>query len=307
MGRRLLLAIALVLLLLVLGWGLQHALAPPEEIALPRPDPAPTDAEPEKAIAQQVNGDVLLRRGGGEWVPLHSGDELAADDAIRTGEAGTVVMTLGTDITVQVDPLTEVRVGDIARSASGLDLAGGRINAVVKDSAGGLAPKRLQVTFDGSDATASSGPGEFSAISAGDGHLSVASKSGNVLLHANGKTVTVGPGLESRVEPGLPPSAPEVIPPSLFLKLGAPGATIVKDKQMKVRGDSTPGSLVDVNGVRTVVSADGRFEAVVPLQEGSNKLHVQVRSVDGKTQAGALPEITVDTKPLDVTGKVDWK
>lgn len=301
MARRFAIATLLVGLVVLGGLLLERMVlsgsaTPTPPLSLPAP----------RVVAQKITGTVVRASGKqGQWSAVHAGDLLSPDDSLRTADGASAVLALGSAITLQVDPETEVRVGDLAETTSRLDLAGGRIDAEV---AGGAGPgPHLEVSFRGSDAVAESGPGRFSAISAGDGHVVVASRNGSVELRTGKKRVTLNAGEQSRIDPGAAPSVPEKVPPSLFLKLAPPAAVVQREKQIAVRGDSTPGALVTVNGVRTVVSAEGHFEASVPLKEGVNAVEVRVRSVDGRTQSAALPPVTVDSKPLVVHGQVDWK
>jgi hypothetical protein len=233
---------------------------------------------------------------------VRAGDELSLSDTLRTTTGATAVLALGEHSLVEISPESQIQVAEISRNTSRVQLDDGRIHATVTTD-----DARLRVTFRGSDAVAESGTGEFSALTDGDGRLAVASRKGEVTLTARDRTVTVAAGQQSVVSPDLPPAAPVEIEPSLFLKVGRPSSLVQREKETVVEGTASPGAIVDVNGVRAIVGSDGRFATRVPLHEGRNGLVVKAMTASGERQTETLPAITVDSKPLDVSGKVEWK
>ncbi len=292
MGRRFAIATVIALLLLAVGVLVQGAI----ESGLPTPTPAP------KVIAARVAGNVEKLGSDGTWRSLAAGEELSLDDTLRTADGATAVLSLGEHALIELSPQSQMQVAEISRETSRLRLEDGRMQATVTTE-----DSKLRVTFKGSDAVAESGAGEFSALTVGDGTVAVAARKGDVTLTAKEKTVTVAAGQQSIVRPDLPPASPIVIEPALFLKVGKPSSLIQREKETVVTGEASPGAIVEVNGVRAVVGTDGRFSTRVELREGKNSLVVRAVTASGAKESETLPAITVDSKPLDVTGKVEWK
>jgi hypothetical protein len=118
--------------------------------------------------------------------------------------------------------------------------------------------------------------------------------------------VRIGSGQLSIVERGAAPTAPQAVPASLLLKLGAGGATTTRQKTAQVRGATAPGAIVSVGGVRVVADAKGEFSQTVPLKEGRNDLVVESTDTLGRKQRAQWPRITVDTRAPDARSKVEW-
>jgi hypothetical protein len=288
--------IALMLAAGALAWGCHKQLAAP---------PAAVDAGGIVKVARAVRvtrvaGRVERQLRDGTSVEVKAGDELAAEDVLTT-EDGSANLDVGGMADVELAASTRVSIGELTDKLSKVRLRDGRIGAVVH----GEAQRSLQVDVPGSSATATASDGEFSMLSSGS-QLSVASKRGDVTLAARGRSVRIGSGQLSIVEREQPPTAPQALPPSLFLKLGAAHAVTQREKTTTVRGATAPGAIVSINGVKLAADEKGEFATTVPLKEGANVLVVESTDTLGRRQKAAWPKIVVDNSAPEAKTKVEW-
>ncbi|MBN2494110.1 MAG: FecR domain-containing protein [Deltaproteobacteria bacterium] len=304
MRRRVSIAAVLSVLLILLSY-LVYWLWFERELPVP-PGAGQVEAPKEDAENRirvlSVGGKVERRKGQTPWTAVRQGDELQLDEAIRTGQDARAVLNIGKTAEVEIDARSEFSVKEISRTVSRVKLEQGRISAEVRGRAG----SRLKVEARGTDAVAEADRGSFSVLASGKGHLSVATRTGTVRLSAKSKTVEVRAGTQSLVQPDLPPAEPEPIPPSLFLKVGKPRSLIQREKKTLVRGATSPGAVVSINGVRVGVDQSGKFAKMVALKEGKNEILVEAQDVLGRDEKASLPEITVDSKAPDARSKTDW-
>ncbi len=272
--------------------------APPVPEPAPKPAPEPT-VDALKVLA--VEGKVQRRGGDLQWSQVHVGQELRADESIRTAPSSRAVLGLGEGGRVEVAPRTEFSVRELSRKVARVRLDQGRMAAALPE---GEVP--LRVETPGSKALAESSGGSFVVVSNGHGQLAVAATQGSVRLSVGAASVVVHEGQQSEAGTGGTPSAPHSIPNSLFLKVVRPGASVRREREALVRGETVPGALVSINGQRVASGPDGHFQVQVPLQDGRNKLVVEAEDAFGKTKRVALPPIQVKTKVRGVRARVKW-
>ncbi|RMH38032.1 MAG: hypothetical protein D6689_20385 [Deltaproteobacteria bacterium] len=308
MSRRLAAACALAAAVVALAVAVSRTLfedapvvpadaAPARAAAAP---PRPPDAAPAGGVAWvvDVTGVVERATSGGRWTPVAAGDTLSVDDVLRTGTLGRVTIAVG-DAEVRLDPDTVFAVSALTDAVTRVQLGEGRIAATVRD--GG---RRFGVAVRGSDAVAETAAGAFSVLSAGHGDATVAATRGEVTLSANRRTVTVRAGQQSVVAPGSAPTAPAPIPPSLFLKVKAPGR-VARSREVTLRGRTAPGAVIRINGERVAVDPSGAFEHSVALREGRNRVDVETRDATGRARTSQV-DVEVDTTGPAVGGDVVW-
>lgn len=269
--------------------------------APPPPAAAAATAVVRVVRVSAVAGKAVRRHAGGAPAPLRVGDVLSADDVVRTEEGGTATLDVGGVADVQVAARTQVSIGALTETLSKVQLADGRIAATVH----GGAARSLEVDAPSAGAVANARDGEFSMLSAGT-QLSVATRAGEVVLSARGRSVRIGSGQLSVVERDRPPTEPQAIPASLFLKLGAARPLIQRAKTTTVFGATTPGAVVSINGVRVAADAKGEFTSTIPLKEGPNNIAVESGDVLGRSERAAWPRVTVDNSAPDTKTKVEW-
>jgi len=270
--------------------------APPPSVA-PSVAPAmPPPITPRAAVAVTVTGRVEKRDGAG-WVELRAGDQLTAQDTIRTAEGARATLDLGAF--VEVDDRTELTVGEISASLSEVALTEGRVSA----NAGATGGPTIRISTRDTDAIAETDVGRFDVLSSGTGQVTVAAVEGEVQVTARGATVIVPAGTLSTIRTGEAPTAPREIPTSLFLKVSA--AIDARDPEA-IRGRTTPGAVVSIGGVRATAAADGQFTGRAALRPGDNAIVVLVEDATGRRARRVLSRRVQATKPrLDT--QVEWK
>jgi hypothetical protein len=262
---------------------------------------APPPAETQARLST-VRGSVQVRTGDGPWHDAAAGDPLDALDAVRAGRDAEAVIVAGAGVEVRLSPRSEVSVREIGEAAARLRIEEGHLTARVD----GARRRVLRVQARGSDAVAESRDGSFGVVADGQGQVAVAAETGSVRLTAAGASVDVAAGQSSTAIVGAAPSAPATTPGSLFLKIGALGATHTKETSTVVQGETTPGAVVRVGAVSAAADAAGRFSLQVPLQDGRNELAVEVVDAVGRAGAERLPPVVVDRNKPGIDAAVRW-
>lgn len=273
---------------------------PAEPLAAP-PDAGPATQEHGRVAVASVEGTAeRYQPATGLWEPLTAGSKLDDASVLRTRK-GTVELSIGRGIQVQVTEGSQFRLGELTDNLSKVLLEGGRMTATV----GSDAVRELSVQVAGTDVVAKTREGAFSVVRSEDTGVTVASTTGHVRLSARGKTVEVSAGQLSTVPKGQPPSAVRRIPKSLFLKLARTRGAKLTRRGTIVSGRTSPGAIVSVNGVETTAH-DGKFAVRVALREGTNAVRVRVKDALGRRLSRGVKGYEVDTRPPEVTGKVEW-
>ncbi len=251
-------------------------------------------AEAGLAEAELADGD----RDGtapGSWIVLAAGDTLKLGDWVRTGPDSAAVVDIAGTV-LHIGEHTTLTVPEFRRVSE----VRGQVTANVEP-----AEEVFVVGASQSDATASQDAGEFSLLSDGQGRVAVASKRGETVFRASGRTVVVPEGKASLATAGDGPSQPSDIPSSLFLKVARPGKAVRK-KRFTLRGQSSPGALIRVDGELIRVGDDGTFQHVVVLREGRNELAVISTDVLGRRESQRV-DVEVDSKRPKIDGRVRWR
>jgi hypothetical protein len=264
-----------------------------ERDAAPRASRA--DAADEAGVTVvEIEGEVD-REVDGHWQPVRPGDKLSPTDSIRTRLDGRAVLDVA-GVRVELDRVS--RLSSIV--ATRVELSEGRVSARVPSG-----KREFGVSVDGSDAVAETESGEFAVLADGEGAATVATVSGSVRVTAKNQTVDVPAGTQSIVGRGEAPSAPTPIPASLFLKVQKPQRKVQRSRQLSLSGTTVPGAALTINGRQVAVDAEGRFSAVVDLDEGENRVLVQTRDVIGRAAEDGVG-VEVDSRGPDVGGSVTW-
>jgi hypothetical protein len=295
---RFLLALTAILAALPLGYFL--FLHPPPAVAPPpvalrvrevAPPPRPPVVRRELKL-EEIHGTVEVRRGNGEWHPVSVGEALHPSDAVRTLKGSYAVLVNGETVEVRMEAGTEVSIEALTDTLSRLMLANGMTTARVKPGT----RQTFEVRAAGSDAVARTEGGRFTMSNNGAGTVAVGTQEGEVSFIGQGKVVIVRAGQQSIIRPGRGPSDATSVPTSLLLKVSWPARPTLTRRQLVVSGQTDPGSQVDIEGKVLPTDEEGRFSQLVPLEEGSNTVRVQARSVGGLRQE-LKRDLTVDTTP----------
>lgn len=304
MTQRLLAAAAIVAAISTAGYLAHGCLfEEPQATAGARPGPPkPESSGMDQVVVRSVRGVVERERAGEEMLRLEEGNQLSNEDTVHTKEGSEATLNAGSVATVQIAERSSLTVAEISRRLSRMRLGEGLIAA----TAHGRENSRLRVEVRGTDAVAESGKARFVVLSSGTGQVTVGTEEGSVRFSAKGKAVEIGAGEQSVVWPGLPPSEPQKIPPSLFLKVRPPDAVAQRSKSTTVRGWTVPGAVVSIDDKRIGVDARGTFNATVRLREGRNRIRVLVEDAARRQKVETLPTVTVDSRAPPVKGEVSW-
>jgi len=260
-------------------------------------EPAGSAAEAPSALVVEMKGRVE-KRAGTVWLEVRAGDRLTTQDTIRTAEGASATIDVGAP--VLVDDRTEITIGEISKTVSPLVLSEGRVSA----HAGARGGPTIRISTRDTDVVAETAAGQFDVLSSGKGHVTVAAAEGEVKVSAGGKTVGVRAGEYSTVMAGAVPSAPAKVPTSLFLKVSAAGNA--RDKAA-LQGETTPGAIVSINGVRSAPDGKGRFTGEVPLVKGANVIVVLVEDAMGRKERKVIKRDVGAPKSPKLNTQVEWK
>jgi hypothetical protein len=247
-------------------------------------------AGPDPIVVTEVTGR-LERRSGDAWTPVASGAVLASDEVVRTGATATATIAISEHVQVK---LGGARASELQLGAP-IKLADGQLTADVKPGGAGA----FGAAFGASDAVVETFDGVFSAVTDGDGGVTVVSSRGVARLRANGRAVELPANTQSIVVKADGPSAPTAIPTSLFLKVraGARGGNAV------ISGKTSPGAMVSIDGVAIGVAADGTFSRQVPETRGP--FRIEADDASGR-HASETVTAARDGPAGRVTGKVTF-
>jgi hypothetical protein len=250
-----------------------------------------------EVVLSSVTGEVSLD-GPGRTGDARVGTRMVPDDHLSTRD-GRAVLALEGGTRVRIGPSSSVVVTSVDDQGVGLELEDGALRATVRPESGAVNVTGAGVTVQATDA-------EFGIGVEGD----IA-----VLETTRGEVALMGTD-----QPRLPEGSRAVIrnrsteigpiPDELLLEVAWPDTARTRDAKSLVTGRTEPGARVTLDGPfgRRVVVADekGRFEAEVPLEEGSNELVVNATDVLGQETdvRGVLQ--TRDTRGPTFKGGVEY-
>jgi hypothetical protein len=250
------------------------------------------DGAAEASIFQVVSaeGQVDVYRDG-RWIAIRQGDLLTRDDLVRTVPGAHAVLRLSAGGEIELREKVEIRLDRLSAAGSSVDLRRGKVVARVGDANDTLAITARETT------TSTEGPAHVVVQADEHGQVSVATLKGKARFASGGKTVVLPEGTETRsVRAGAPPEDPEKIPEEVFLQVVWPEGERHGDTA-QIEGHVRPASLVTINGGQTVVGADGRFTATVPLREGGNRISVEAEDLAGRRREAATTLVRRPTRP----------
>ncbi len=290
-----LLGLALILAALPVGYFifLRQPPPPPPPPRAPEVVQAPAVKRPLELEITKVDGTVEVQGADGTWHRAEAGAALRRDEKVRTGDGSSALLIGGEAVEIRVDPGTEISVEELTESVTKLLLARGMATAVVRPGQ----RHTFEVKAKDADAVATlHEAGAFTMSNNGEGTVAVGTREGEVTLIGRGKVVIVRAGQQSVIRPGQAPTEPASVPGSLLLKVDWPVDRTRRERELVVRGQTEPGSRVEVDGASLTPDAQGRFEHKVRLKEGRNTVDVRAVSV-GRTEGQDSQELVVDTTP----------
>jgi hypothetical protein len=289
-----LVGLVLILAALPVGWFVFLRQPPP---APPPPPPAavtaPAEKKPLVLEITEVSGTVEVLGADGNWNPAKVGTALRRNEKVRTRDGSYAMLIGGEAVEVRMDAGTEISVEDLTESVSRILLGSGMATAVVRPGQ----RHTIEVKAGNADATATlEQAGAFTMSNNGQGTVAVGTREGEVTLVGQGKVVIVRAGQQAVIRPGQAPTEPSPVPSSLLLKVDWPADRTRRERELVVRGQTDPGSRVEVDGVTVKPDAQGRFERKVALREGHNTVDVRAVGV-GRIEQRDKQDVVVDTTP----------
>jgi len=229
-------------------------------------------------VVESVSGDVLLRSQDGER-PAAVGEALSTDARLRSSADGSAVLVTGTDTRLELKPSSSLRVVGADERGVLVELEGGRVQARVRPGSpavGVLAEGRQVDAVDGAFAV---------GLDLG-GTVAVEALEGGVVLTGFGSAEGLAAG--ERVLAGEHGAIVGAVPSELLLHVDWPSWNTTKEERVALEGTTDPGARVTARaGERRVdgrAGPDGRFELVVPLQQGDNAVVVEAQGVMGRVR-----------------------
>lgn len=246
-----------------------------------------------------VRGAVERASRLGAWSPVASGDQLAAEDSIRTGAASTVELGVGERSRMTVADGSLITVREVTSAVHRFNLARGRIAV----DYGQDRERRLRVE-DESGRAVEAKEARFGVLATG-AMLAVATEAGSVTLRAGGGSVDVHAGEQSAARGDDPPSRAEPIPTAVLLMVASAAAHLERGGCAALVGAASPASLVQVDGEPVPLDDGGHFDVRVRRRRGRAAVLVTVADALGRTTRRMVPcrEVEPDVKDL----RVRWK
>ena len=252
------------------------------------PDDEPTDRslsidgkEKRHLLVKEVHGAAERKQPGSmRWLQVQAGDELFADDQLRTNTNAAVRLAVDEHSRFELAGRSELSVRELTETVHKLELALGQISVDYDES-----HERLLkiVASDNENAVAETRSAQFVVQRVGD-EVTVATHMGRVKLTAKKETVNVEAGSYSRVRGGSAPIKPEPIPMEVLLKVAAPKRAASGTRSAVISGKTDVGAAVFLNNAPTPVDEKGGFRASVPLHPGRTQVNVVSRTAWGKAE-----------------------
>ncbi len=307
-GFRRALGLGLLLVVLLVGGGgfifERFVEEPPAPVSLQPLEVEPTSpvqeesSSPRRARVVALEGTVKLGRGA-DWVPVHVGDELAPDDAIRTAPGARADLQVGgAESRLSLPERSEVRVGEVSDQVHSFALARGRLQVDYRG-----AERLLRVESEG--AVAETQAARFTMLSSGT-LVAVATEVGSVRLKlsATHVSVQVEAGQQAMAFNGAQLIGPEPIPLEVLLRV-AEQAPRKKSVCVSLAGQVRPGTELLLDDEPMEVSPEGRFRVDVPHAPGRQKVKLVAREPGGAVKEQLMACLS-RTVPEKATLKFKW-
>lgn len=214
---------------------------------------------------RQVVGTATYQRGQSSQ-PARVGTRLqAVGDLVRTGSRSSTVLAVDTGIGfVNVSENTTVQIQELQQAANGgritrLRVTGGQARLQVRPFTNPNTRLEIQ-TPAGLSAVRGT---EFGVGVGPDGKTGVATLEGRVVTSAEGRTVSIGAGLQSLVLPGEPPLPP--VPLREDTRLNVTVLATVDRQTARVAGQIDPFNVLMIGNNPTTTDRIGQFDITVPL------------------------------------------
>jgi hypothetical protein len=202
------------------------------------------------------------------------GDVIGAGRHIETGADGSVMLVAGAHLVVTVDAASSVDLLEVTEQRAAWRLERGALLAEVT-RAGGVEPAQVEVQLAGGRRV-SSKDGEVGVLERRDGAV-VACRRGAAELVAAGVAAHLSAGDQASLPATGGLTGRTAVPESLTLALEPVGTAPAGSFELHVRGRTSPGAEVTVDGRSVSVAADGSFELTLAVTAETREIHVQSR------------------------------
>ena len=227
-------------------------------------------------VVESIEGDVQLRVEGGEQ-PAVVGQALDKDARLRSGAAGSAVLSAGGETRLELKPDSSLRVVGADERGVLVELEGGRVQARVRPGSPALGVLTEGRRVDAEDA-------RFEIGVDGAGNVAVEAEEGSVALTGFGDSESLDEGERALAGPHGVVAGP--IPEELLLHVDWPSWSTTNQEAFSLSGTTDPGARVAARSGDGLVEAragpDGRFELLVPLEQGDNPVTVEAEGVLGR-------------------------
>jgi len=297
------LAIALGVLAITAGFGTVARIVFDRLVYVPDPSAAragvkaPAPAGTVHVLS--VSGTVERSSSLGPWAPVATGDQLGAEDSIRTGASSTAELGVGERSRMTVAEASRITLSEGTTATPRFRLARGRIAVDYGEGR----ERRLRVEDEAGRAVETE-QARFGLLATG-AMLAVATETGSVTLRAGGAAVNVGAGQQSSARGDLPPARAEPIPSTLLLKLASAAADLDRDDCAAVTGAASPASSIAIDAQPVQLDERGRFAVRVRRRRGQAAALVSITDALGRTAQRAVPCRVTEPQVKDLS--VRWK
>lgn len=264
----------------------ERAVRLPEDTAAPAPAAAATPRLPERAeeaVVESVQGAVQ-RGAGATWAPLSPGDRLRANESLRTGAGGGTALRIGDKSRLALAPSSHLLIRELTQSLHRFKLIKGHVRVDYRKDD----QRVLRIEGGEGDSVAETQGARFSVLSTGRS-VAIATDEGSVDLESHGGKVRVEAGRQSLAQAGAVPTAPQLVPASLWLKVANAMAQAPEGICGSLQGTAPAGSQVTVDGRPVELDAHGSFALRVPRPAGRDDVTVAIRDAAGRTISRKVP------------------
>ena len=257
-------------------------------------------------VVTEVSGAVVRTTPEGQEDAATPGMALAAQELLTVGEGGRALLSAGDgeDTQLTLESRSSIRVLEVNRSSVRVELEGGQVSARVRLGSPTLSIQSESRTIRAQDA-------DFSVALGEGGVLSVEASRGAVDLSGFG-AADATPLQASQRLTALPGAAPVVgtVPEVLLRSVLWPKRAVVREDEVTLEGEATPYATVMLSREGLAprqVRADerGHFQGTLPLQEGENRVRVEIWDAFGRKQV-AEQVIERDTRAPTIDTSITW-
>lgn len=246
--------------------------------------------------------DATTRLGGDPQVPLVAGTVLPVDSRVETGPEGGALLQYGDNAKIVLLDRTSIQVTGADPTGLRVELESGTVSARVRQGAAPLKVSNRGRSIGATDA-------DFTVMVGSDGPMSAATTRGTAAITGVEGESTLVPATTLHVDAD---SKATILPvaESLLFEVEWPDARLTRESSVEVTGTTDPYATVTLGSgpgaIRVRADRDGRFRALVPLNEGDNDIELRAQDATGR-EASRRQALNRDTTaPIIEAAEVVW-